>query len=95
MGKFVKMSFEGKKLYGNGQMDRKLMILKEMDPMGRSAPTPGNIHVYYHNIQRSALKPNVMFGHAWASIRPLSTISKIFSSETAWPIKAKLNVEHS
>ena len=27
------------------------------------------------------------------SVRP-STISKIFSSETAGPIKAKLNVEH-
>ena len=26
--------------------------------------------------------------------RPSSTISKIFSSETAWPIKAKLQVEH-
>ena len=26
--------------------------------------------------------------------RPSSTISKIFSSETAWPIKAKLHVEH-
>ena len=25
---------------------------------------------------------------------PWSTISKIFSSETAWPIKAKLHVEH-
>ena len=27
-------------------------------------------------------------------VRPSSTISKIFSSETAWPIKAKLHVEH-
>ena len=26
--------------------------------------------------------------------RPSSTISKIFSSETTWPIKAKLHVEH-
>ena len=26
--------------------------------------------------------------------RPSFTISKIFSSETAWPIKAKLHVEH-
>ena len=30
-----------------------------------------------------------------SGIRPSSfTISKIFSSETAWPIKAKLHVEH-
>ena len=28
------------------------------------------------------------------SVRPSSTISKIFSSETTWPIKAKLHVEH-
>ena len=28
------------------------------------------------------------------SVRPSFTISKIFSSETAWPIKAKLHVEH-
>ena len=27
-------------------------------------------------------------------VRPSSNISKIFFSETAWPIKAKLNVEH-
>ena len=29
-----------------------------------------------------------------SSVRPSSTISKIFSSETAWPIKAKLHVQH-
>ena len=29
-----------------------------------------------------------------SDVRPSSTISKIFSSETAWPIKAKLHVEH-
>ena len=35
------------------------------------------------------------YTHAPASVRRLSfTISKIFSSETAWPIKAKLHVEH-
>ena len=28
------------------------------------------------------------------SVRRPSTISNIFSSETAWPIKAKLHVEH-
>ena len=28
------------------------------------------------------------------SVRPSFTFSKIFSSETAWPIKAKLHVEH-
>ena len=29
-----------------------------------------------------------------SGVRPSFTISKIFSSETAWPIKAKLHVEH-
>ena len=29
-----------------------------------------------------------------SGVRPSSTISKIFSSETAWPIKANLHVEH-
>ena len=31
---------------------------EKKDLRGRSAPTRGNIHVYYHNIQRSfSLKP--------------------------------------
>ena len=29
-----------------------------------------------------------------SSVRPSFTFSKTFSSETAWPIKAKLHVEH-
>ena len=29
-----------------------------------------------------------------SSVRPSSTISEIFSSVTAWPIKVKLHVEH-
>ena len=29
-----------------------------------------------------------------SGVRPAFTFSKIFSSETAWPIKAKLHVEH-
>ena len=47
------------KVYGNGQVDCRFMILKKkMDPRGRSAPTRGNIHIYYHYIQRSSsLKP--------------------------------------
>ena len=32
-------------------MDRKLMVLK------KKMDARGNIHVYYHNIQRSSLKP--------------------------------------
>ena len=40
-GKIVKMSFEGKKLYGNGQLDRRFMILKKMDARGMSFPIPG------------------------------------------------------
>ena len=41
------------------------------------------------------LQVSLKYTHAPASVRrPSSTISKIFSSETAWPIKAKLHVEH-
>ena len=43
-----------------------------------------------------AEKVSLYDGHALASVRrpSSSTISKIFSSETTWPIKAKLHVEH-
>ena len=38
---------------------------------------------------------NLWDGHALASVlNPSSAISKIFSSETAWLIKAKFHVEH-
>ena len=33
-----------------------------------------------------------LIGYPWSGVRP-STISNIFSSETAWPIKAKFYVE--
>ena len=36
---------------------------------------------------------SLKYTHDVASVRPASTISKIFSSETAQPIKAKLHVE--
>ena len=36
----------------------------------------------------------IVYTHALASVRPsLSTISNIFSSETAWPMKAKFYME--
>ena len=38
----------------------------------------------------SVVRPSVVR----PSVRRPSTISKIFSSETAWPIKAKLHVEY-
>ena len=49
--------------------------------------------------QPKAQKVSLKDGHAPPSVRPssvrrLSTISKIFSSDTAWSIKAKLHVEH-
>ena len=37
-----------------------------------------------------------LIGYPWSGVvvvRP-STISNVFSSETAWPIKAKFHVEH-
>ena len=36
----------------------------------------------------------IVYPYSVVRRRPSSTISKIFSSETAWPIKAKLHVEH-
>ena len=48
--------------WANGQ---KIYDSEKMYPRGRSAPTRGNIHVYYHNIQRSSsLKP---FGQSQTS----------------------------
>ena len=38
-------------------------------------------------------RPSVVHPSVVVRRRP-STISKIFSSETAWPIKAKLHMEH-
>ena len=35
-------------------MDCKFKFLKKNDPRGWSAPTRANIHVLYHNIQRSS-----------------------------------------
>ena len=37
------MSFVGKKLAGNGQMDLRLMILKKFGPQGYVSPHPGAI----------------------------------------------------
>ena len=50
MGKTVKMSFEGKKLAGNWQMDRILIILKkENGPRASSAPALGlNTIIFKH-----------------------------------------------
>ena len=55
--------------YANGQ---KIYVYeKNIDPRGLSAPAPGYIHVYDHNIQTSTLKllgqlkPNFM----WSIVR--------------------------
>ena len=47
----------------------------------------GELLVYpCSGVRPSSVRPSV--------VRPSFTISKIFSSKTAWPIKAKLHVEH-
>ena len=47
----------------------------------------GELIVYpCSGVRPSSVRPSV--------VRPSFTFSKIFSSETAWPIKAKLYVEH-
>ena len=69
-GKNGKMSFNGRKLARNEQMDRRFMFYENILGPGSCLPLPwGYIHVYDQNIHT-------------------------FFSETAWPIKAKLYVEH-
>ena len=52
------MLLNGGKLAGSMQMDRRFMIMKKVVLRGLSAPVPGYIHVYDHNIQTcSSLKP--------------------------------------
>ena len=57
---------------------------------------PNYIHVMYcfRSTGPKAQKVSLQDGHASASVRPSSTISKIFSSETASPINAKLHVDY-
>ena len=53
-----KMSFNGKKLARNEQMDRRFMFMKIFWALGGCLPLPrGYIHVYDHNIETSSLKP--------------------------------------
>ena len=58
-GKNRKMSFNGKKLARNEQMNRRFMFMKIFWAQGVVCPCPlGYIHVYDHNIQTtSSLKP--------------------------------------
>ena len=57
-GKNRKISFNGRKLARNEQMDRKFMFMKIFLGPGGFLPLPRfYIHVYDHNIQTSSLKP--------------------------------------
>ena len=58
-GKNRKMSFNGKKLARNEQMDRGFMFMKIFWAQRVVCPCPGAIyiHVYDHSIQTSSLKP--------------------------------------
>ena len=57
-GKNRKISFNGRKLARNEQMDRKFMFMKIFSAQGVVCPCPvGYIHVYDHNNQTSSLKP--------------------------------------
>ena len=53
-----------------------------------------NWGVSFSSREPKAQKVSLQDGHALASTCPSSIISKIFSSETAWSIKAKLQVKH-
>ena len=58
-GKNRKISFNGRNLARNEQMDRKFMFMEINLTTGGCLPLPwGYIHVYDHNIQTStSLKP--------------------------------------
>ena len=91
-------------------MDRILKILKkENGPRASSAPalelnTIIFKHVYWYMQQISGERlqdhwsSGILYTHAPSSVRPSSVrrppFSKIFSSETAWPIKAKFYMKH-
>ena len=70
MGKNRKISFNGKNLARNEQMDRRFMFMKIFWAQGVVCPRPGAIYMF------------------------VTKILNIISSETTWPIKAKLYVEH-
>ena len=58
MGKTFKKSFEVKKSCRKRVVGLNINDSKKNGPKGSYAPTPrDNIHVYYHNIQTSPLKP--------------------------------------
>ena len=65
-GKNRKMSFNGRKLARNQQMDKRFMFMKNILGPGGCLPRPrGCIHVYDQNIQQSLKllgqsKPNFM-----------------------------------
>ena len=68
-----KISFNGRKLARNEQMDRKIYVYENILGQGSCLPLPwGYIHVYDHNIQTSSSlkslgqsKPNFM----WSILR--------------------------
>ena len=61
MGKNRKMSFNGRKLARNEQMDRRvmLMVIFLARGGGLSSPAPGYIHVYDQNIQTFSFSKTV------------------------------------
>ena len=69
MGKTVIKSFNGRKLAAKDYIDWIILLMKEIDPRGVSAPAPG------------------LYTCIWPPF------SKIFSTETARPIKVKFYVE--
>ena len=98
------------KCHLKGKANKKLANGQNIDysekrnrPKGFICPCTG---VKYHNIQTCLLAhlsrrlTGELIVYPCSGVRPSSvrrpsfTISKIFSSETTWPIKAKLHVEH-
>ena len=56
------------------------------------------INVFLAHLSRQAHKVSLKYTHAPSSVRPSAVrrppFSKIFFSETAWPIKAKFYMKH-
>ena len=48
------MTFEGKNLQKMGKWTENMRFRKHWDPRASFAPSLDNMHVYYHNIQRSS-----------------------------------------
>ena len=67
MGKSGKMSLNGRKLSGNGQMDRRFRFMKIFWPQGLVCPCPGAIYMYMNVIFKHLLLWNCLASQSQTS----------------------------